>query len=107
MKIKSIHIENFRGLVDEFVEFNDSMTVLAGGNGGGKSSLLEAVSIMLSWLPVELSNYTSSPLRIKTSDITFGKKYSRLTMTLSSRRSKDIRLVLSKRRHSSKNCLFQ
>lgn len=103
MKIKSIHIENFRGLVDEFVEFNDSMTVLAGGNGGGKSSLLEAVSIMLSWLPVELSNYTSSPLRIKTSDITFGKKYSRLTMTLSSRRSKDIRLVLSKRRHSSKN----
>ncbi|MBP3357504.1 MAG: AAA family ATPase [Opitutales bacterium] len=35
MKIKSIHIENFRGLVDEYVEFNDSMTVLAGGNGGG------------------------------------------------------------------------
>lgn len=104
MKIKSIHIENFRGLVDEYVEFNDSMTVLAGGNGGGKSSLLEAVSIMLSWLPVELSNYTSTPLRIKSSDITFGKKYSRLTMTLTGKRSKDIRLVLSKRaRRSSKN----
>ena len=104
MKIKNIHIENFRGLVDEFVEFNDSMTVLAGSNGGGKSSLLEAISIMLSWLPVELSNYTSSPLKIKTSDITFGKKYSRLTMTLSNGRFKDIRLVLTKRaNHSSKN----
>ena len=104
MKIKSIHIENFRGLVDEFVEFNDSMTVLAGGNGGGKSSLLEAVSIMLSWLPVGLSNYTSSPLKIRTSDITVGKKYSRLTMTLSNGRFKDIRLVLTKRaRRTSKN----
>ncbi len=97
MKIKSIHIENFRGLLDERVEFNDSMTVLAGENGGGKSSLLEAVSIMLSWLPVGMSNCACAPLKIKTSDITYGKSFSRLEMTLKSPHSKDIRLSLSKR----------
>ncbi len=103
MKIKSIHIENFRGLLDERIEFNDSMTVLAGENGGGKSSLLEAVSIMLSWLPVEMSNCGCAPLKIRASDITYGKNFSRLEMVLKAPHSKDIRLVLSKKAESRKN----
>ncbi len=99
MKIKSIHIENFRGLIDEHVEFNESMTVLAGGNGGGKSSLLEAVSIMLSWLPARTSSCVSTPLKIRPSDITYGKNFSRFEMTLTNH-SKEIHLSLSKRRFS-------
>ena len=39
MRIKYMHVENFRGLVDERIEFDESMTVLAGGNGGGNKLL--------------------------------------------------------------------
>ncbi len=97
MRIKSLHIENFRGLVDERVEFDASMTVLAGGNGGGKSSLLEAVSVMLSWLPAGISGGSQRPLKIRTSDITRGRDFTRLSMVLGQRGSKDISLVLVKR----------
>ena len=104
MRIKSLHIENFRGLTDEYVEFNESMTVLAGGNGGGKSSLLEAISIMLSWLPVGISNAYAAPMKIRTSDVTYGKSYSKLTMVLSEPHQKDISLILTKRACRSAKC---
>ena len=88
-----MHVENFRGLVDERIEFDESMTVLAGGNGGGKSSLLEAISIMLSWLPAGLPSAERTPMKIRTSDITVGKSYSRLSMILGERRKPDISLA--------------
>ena len=73
------------------------MTVLAGGNGGGKSSLLEAVSLVLSWLPAGISGGSQHPLKMRTSDITHGRDFSRLSMVLGGRGSKDISLVLVKR----------
>ena len=63
-----MHVENFRGLVDERIEFDESMTVLAGGNGGGKSSLLEAISIMLSWLPAGLPSAERTPMNELSTD---------------------------------------
>ena len=101
MRIKYMHVENFRGLVDERIEFDESMTVLAGGNGGGKSSLLEAISIMLSWLPAGLPSAERTPMKIRTSDITVGKSYSRLSMILGERRKPDISLALVKRANRS------
>ncbi|BCS80043.1 DNA replication/repair protein RecF [Anaerocellum diazotrophicum] len=43
MKIKSIHIENFRGYKDRFFEFKDKMNLIVGNNASGKTSLLEAL----------------------------------------------------------------
>ena len=97
MRIKSLHIENFRGLVDERIEFDNAMTVLAGVNGGGKSSVLEAISIMLSWLPVGLTNGSTVPMPIRRSAVTRGRLYSKLSMVLSGCCSGDISLVLTKR----------
>ncbi len=82
MFIKNIHIENFRGLRDELVEFDKSITVLAGKNGGGKSTVLESIAIMLSWLPVKLCNYALRGRKISERDISYGADFSRLTMTL-------------------------
>ena len=96
MFVENIHIENFKGLRDEFVEFDKSSTVLAGRNGGGKSTVLEAVAIMLSWLPVRLCNYAIKGKKIFPSDITYGADFSRLTMTL--RGESHMKLTLYKER---------
>ncbi|MBE6414827.1 MAG: hypothetical protein E7035_09820 [Verrucomicrobiaceae bacterium] len=96
MVVESIHIENFKGLKDEFVEFDKSSTVLVGKNGGGKSTILEAVAIMLSWLPVGLCNYAVKGRKIVSRDITYGADFSRLTMTL--RNKKPLKLTLYKER---------
>lgn len=44
LKIKNLHLENFRGFSDATIEFGDHITCIAGVNGAGKSSCLEAVS---------------------------------------------------------------
>ena len=94
MRIKSIEITNFRGLIAERIEFTDAMTVLVGPNGGGKSSVLEAISIMLSWLPVGLSNKGARSMKIRPRDVTVGKPFSCLKMILGRRHSDDIILAL-------------
>ena len=96
MVVESIHIENFKGLKDEFVEFDKSSTVLVGKNGGGKSTVLEAMATMLSWLPVGLCNYAVKGKKIMLRDITYGADFSRLTMTL--RNKKPMKLILYKER---------
>ena len=100
MFVKNIHIENFKGLRDEFVEFDKSSTVLAGKNGGGKSTVLEAVAAMLSWLPVKLCNYAAAGKKIPQRDITCGAEFSRLTMILQNRR--EMKLTLYKERDGRK-----
>lgn len=40
MKLKSINIKNFRHIENQTIEFGDSLTVIAGLNGTGKSSVL-------------------------------------------------------------------
>lgn len=47
MKIKNIHIENFKGIETLDLPFNENFTVLIGENGAGKSSILDAISIGL------------------------------------------------------------
>jgi len=47
MIIKNIHIENFKGIENKDIYFNDQFTVLIGNNGTGKSSILDAVSIAI------------------------------------------------------------
>jgi predicted ATP-binding protein involved in virulence len=50
MKIKSLHIKNFRGFEDYTVSFAPVTTVVIGRNGAGKSTLLEAVKMALSFI---------------------------------------------------------
>jgi len=44
MKIKAVHIQNFRSILSVDIEF-DSLTALVGRNGAGKSSILKAVEL--------------------------------------------------------------
>lgn len=40
MKLKSLEIKNFRHVENQTIEFGDSLTVISGLNGTGKSSIL-------------------------------------------------------------------
>lgn len=50
LKIKQLHLENFRGFSDTIIEFGDHITCIAGVNGAGKSSCLDALAYNLSWV---------------------------------------------------------
>ncbi len=46
MRIRSIRLQNFRGVVDSTVNLVDGVTIVEGPNEVGKSSLMEAVRLM-------------------------------------------------------------
>ncbi len=48
MKIKSLHVENFRGLRHATIEDAGTAVVIAGPNGSGKSCLLDAIRLFKS-----------------------------------------------------------
>jgi exonuclease SbcC len=47
MIIKSLFMKNFKSHQDTKIEFNTGISIIMGGNGAGKSSILEAVSFAL------------------------------------------------------------
>jgi predicted ATP-binding protein involved in virulence len=48
MKIRSLGLKNFRGFQDVQIHFPEDVAVLIGTNGAGKSSVLDAIAILLS-----------------------------------------------------------
>lgn len=56
MKIRDLEFINFKQFVDAGIKFNPQLTVLSGRNGAGKSSVLQAVRIILSWLVARIRN---------------------------------------------------
>lgn len=50
MKIKKLELNNFRSARASTFEFNDKLNLFIGINGSGKSTVLDALSICLSWL---------------------------------------------------------
>ncbi len=73
MKIQQLELENFRGAktikFHEDLKFDPHMNVFYGINGSGKSSILDAISILLSWLPARLKAPNGSGHSIKITDI--------------------------------------
>lgn len=49
VKVKSLILENYRGALQVDLHFCAPLTLLVGLNGAGKSSILDAVALMLSW----------------------------------------------------------
>lgn len=50
IKLKNIHLENFRGFSDVKIDLNDKLTCIAGINGAGKTTILDAIANNLSWI---------------------------------------------------------
>ncbi len=50
MQIKEIELTNFRGIKKQKIELLSNINVFVGVNGSGKSTILDAIAISLSWL---------------------------------------------------------
>ena len=75
MKIKSIHIENFRSAKDLKIDFDDNLNVLVGVNGAGKTTILETLTLCMSWLIKRIQRQNSSGLMISDSDIRYDSSF--------------------------------
>lgn len=70
MKIKSISIENFRGLRDiKIHQCDDHMNLFVGVNGAGKSSILDAIALVFSWFTAKMLSIKGRGHNIPTEDI--------------------------------------
>jgi predicted ATP-binding protein involved in virulence len=83
MKIKSLYVENFRGIRQAELNFSYPLTLILGINGMGKTTFLDASALMLSWLVARIRQSTGSghyinPLR----DIHNEASYANLSITL-------------------------
>lgn len=73
MKVKKLSLANFRGFEQIDIGFEDDVTVIAGVNGVGKSSILKAVATILSRAMPEFTPSRSQPNRFEDDDIYYNK----------------------------------
>lgn len=75
MKIRHLSIEHFRAI--EYLNFDCSENVNAfiGNNGAGKSTVLEAIVLLYSWLNAKLNSSNGKGRLIRKDDIRIGSEY--------------------------------
>jgi len=69
MKITKINLSNFRGVESLSLELHGKLNVLFGMNGTGKSTILDAIAIMLSWTIQRIKSIQSNGKDIPQFDI--------------------------------------
>ena len=84
MKVKRLKMNSFRGISDLTLEFDtDEPTVFIGINGVGKSSILECLAILLSWLTKRIQTPNSNGRSFNEDDIKNGCKETHNEITIS------------------------
>lgn len=76
MKINKITINNFRGIDQATFELSDKLNVFVGLNGSGKSTILDAAVVALSWLVNRIQREGASGRPITESSIKNGTTFS-------------------------------
>ena len=75
MKIEELEIHNFRGIEQLKLErLHPNMNIIVGINGAGKSSILDSISILLSWLLARLKSTSAKGIYPQEKDIRIGAK---------------------------------
>lgn len=62
MKITNVKLQNFRGIKDMELELSPRLNVISGANGSGKSSLLQALSLLLTQFTARLAETKNSQM---------------------------------------------
>lgn len=73
MKLKSLGLTNFRGFERLDIDFDNRMTVIAGVNGVGKSTILQAIATAYSHTLPEFTVSREKPISVLNTDIQKGK----------------------------------
>lgn len=74
MHVSEIKLLNFRGAQGLSVDLDENLNVFVGMNGAGKSSILDATAIMLSWLVNRIRSTSASGRPIGEADIRNGSQ---------------------------------
>ncbi|KYC39033.1 ATP-binding protein [Scytonema hofmannii PCC 7110] len=83
MRLKKLHIQNFRGLREVILNFpQTNLIVLIGINGAGKSSVLDCMAIMLAQFVARLRNSKKVEVRLTENDINIHSDFTANTITI-------------------------
>ncbi|MCW6036671.1 AAA family ATPase [Spirulina subsalsa FACHB-351] len=80
MYIENISLSNYRGFAELSLDIPQDLCVLIGVNGSGKSTILEAISILLELFTATLTKETIQQ-KLSFDDISFGQKATNLAIT--------------------------
>jgi predicted ATP-binding protein involved in virulence len=83
MNIKEISLKNFRGIEELHLPLEQNLTVIAAVNGGGKTTVLDALAMLLSWLTARTKRDSGKGRYIKDVEIKNGAKHSLLSVQTS------------------------
>ncbi|MGP8329417.1 MAG: AAA family ATPase [Methanosarcinaceae archaeon] len=81
MKIAKLNLKNFRDAQALSLELNSKLNVFVGVNGSGKSTVLDAIAIMLSWPVSRIIRPGASGRPITENDITNGRSSSSIQLS--------------------------
>lgn len=98
MHIHHLELIRFRGAKELPLNLDKRLNVFVGMNGAGKSSVLDAVAILLSWLANRIKSESASGRPIKESDIENESTSSILSLNLINQ-SQSFEWTLAKGRH--------
>ncbi|MGX7950696.1 AAA family ATPase [Oleidesulfovibrio alaskensis] len=82
MHIRELKLERFRGAQRLSLELHDKLNVFVGMNGAGKSSILDATAILLSWLVNRIKHAGASGRPITETDIKNSESSANLEIAL-------------------------
>ena len=82
MKIREIKLENYRGAQSLTILFDHKLNVFYGVNGSGKSTVLDAIAIMLSWAVSRIRHSGASGRPIVEADIMNGRSVAKIDLAI-------------------------
>lgn len=85
MMITKLELNHFRGAQSLSLDFHERLNVFVGVNGAGKSSVLDAAAILLSWMVNRIKTAGASGRPISESDIQNGESTANIEVTCKSR----------------------
>jgi len=85
MRIKNVSLTNFRGIENASFDLSDKLNLFVGVNGSGKSTVLDAMVISLSWLINRIQTENANGKTIPDSSIKSGESLSGIKIELEKR----------------------
>jgi len=96
MKIKSIKLHNFRASSELQLDLLPQLNVFVGVNGAGKSTFLDAIAILLSWLANRIQRMGASGRPFHDTDIRCGQSRGYIRISMEKENMEDFRWRLVK-----------
>lgn len=73
-KVNNLKLLNFRGFDELDVNFDPRLTIIVGNNGAGKSAVLDALSMCLSWFGANVRKEDRTAISVKEDDVSTNPK---------------------------------